>query len=459
MESREVLCLKPRTRVNDSEPIVDLEARGWKVIEVRDGADVQQALSRHPVKVGVVWCPQLAEGELVSLQQSLAQASGLDWVGVFGASAFEAEGLCEWVLACFFDHLRHPVEGDELDRTLRHALARASLRAHNQKTPQRGDDMGMVGQSPAMQRLRQQLRKVATTDAPVLLGGESGSGKELAAQAIHRSSRRAAQPFVAVNCGAIAPTLIQSELFGYERGAFTGATSAKPGLIEAAHRGTIFLDEIGDLPLELQTTLLRFLQEHTIQRLGSTRSTEVDVRVLAATHVDLSQAVSDGRFRQDLFYRLNVLPIVVPSLRERTQDIPLLAEHILCRCIAADPHRRVDGFTQQAMTALMTHTWPGNVRELCNRVQRALVMSEARLITPDDLGLSFKRGTPCLGLDAARTRAERDAIAETLSRVQSNLTQAARELGISRMTLYRLMDKHGLSGRPLPTEPQARSPR
>lgn len=458
MVAHEVLCLRRRTTVatDVAEFAAPLVARGWRVHEVHDAQGVRQVLARHAVAVGLLWCPTLDDDSLARLQVCLAQAPELEWVGAFDAGTVEQAGVCEWVLACFFDHLRHPADPEELDRTLRHALARARLRQRSVGVPHLVDEQGMVGQSPAMQQLRQQLRKVASTDAPVLLGGESGSGKELAARAIHNGSRRALQPFVAVNCGAIAPTLIQSELFGHERGAFTGATTAKPGLIEAAHHGTIFLDEIGDLPLDLQATLLRFLQEHTIQRLGSTRSIDVDVRVLAATHVDLGQAVSAGRFREDLFYRLNVLPVVVPSLRDRCVDIPLLAEHVLRRCSAADPLRRIDGFTQQAMTALMVHPWPGNVRELCNRVQRALVMTDARLITPEDLGLQAPEEAPGPGLDAARTQAERDLIAVTLGRLHSNVSQAARELGVSRMTLYRLMDKHGLSGRMPPLRPRSR---
>jgi len=233
-------------------------------------------------------------------------------------------------------------------------------------------------------------------------------------------------------------------LFGHERGSFTGATAGKQGLIESANGGTLFLDEIADLPIELQTNLLRFLQEHTIHRVGSTRSQPVDARVIAASHLDLSQAVAAGRFREDLFYRLNVLPIVVPSLRERLPDVPVLAQYFLQRCRGERHRRPVEGFSRQAIAAMMSHDWPGNVRELCNRVQRAVVMTEQRLITPADLMLAVTRDDAGIGLEAARTLAERDAISLTLGRVDRNITHAARELGISRMTLYRLMNKHGL---------------
>ena len=211
-----------------------------------------------------------------------------------------------------------------------------------------------------------------------------------------------------------------------------------------ANGGTIFLDEIGDLPRELQTNLLRFLQEKTINRVGATRTLQVDARVVAASHVDLAEAVSSGHFREDLFYRLNVLTLAVPALRERKGDVPMLAQHFYLRC-TADKKTRVEGFSKQAIAAMMAYDWPGNVRELFNRVQRAVVMTDRRMITPVDLGLAVEEGQINIGLDTARTIAERDAISITFNRVGRNVTHAARELGISRMTLYRLMEKHGIA--------------
>lgn len=444
MALRKILCVslgEPSSEVADH-----LRGAGWNVLPAADLVAAQRMQAHHSVQVGVLLLGDFSPEQLGPVEECLRLSPGVEWVGVFRAEALDSDVLRELVLNYFFDYHTQPLNWREFELTLGHALRRAQLRGRDDEYLQATGSMGMVGSSLAVTRLQQQIRKVATTEAPVLIGGESGSGKELAARAIHQCSRRAAGPFVAVNCGAIAPSLIHSELFGHERGSFTGATAGKLGLIESAGGGTIFLDEIADLPLELQTNLLRFLQERTIHRVGSTRSLQVDARVVAASHLDLSEAVAAGRFREDLFYRLNVLPIVVPSLRERMSDVMVLAQHFLQQCLADKHQRRVEGFSRQAIAAMMSHDWPGNVRELSNRVQRAVVMTDQRLITPADLGLAEPSGATGVGLEAVRTMAERDAITLTLGRVDRNITHAARELGISRMTLYRLMDKHGLGG-------------
>ncbi len=346
----------------------------------------------------------------------------------------------------FYDFHTLPADVGRLLPVLGHAYGMASMW---EKTPLRnetcpGEDE-MVGTSPPMQALFACLRKVAGVGAPVLITGESGTGKELSARAIHERSSRAEGPFIAVNCGALPANLVQSELFGHEKGAFTGASQRKIGRIESASGGTIFLDEIGDLPLEMQVNLLRFLQEGTIERVGATESIHVDVRVIAATHVNLEEAVSKGGFREDLYYRLHVLDIRMPALRERHEDIELLARFFF-RKFTTEKNPRVQGFSPDAMSAMNMHDWPGNVREMINRIRRAMVMCENHSITAADLGLKkidYAQGLATL--DEIRTEAEREAIKHTLKRTRNNLSRASHELGISRMTLYRLIQKCGLN--------------
>ena len=281
------------------------------------------------------------------------------------------------------------------------------------------------------------------TEAPVFIAGETGTGKELAAMAVHRQSRRHAQPFVAINCGAIPHNLVQSELFGYERGAFTGAQARKLGRIEMANGGTLFLDEIGDLPMESQASLLRFLQQGSIERLGGHEQIKIDVRIISATHHDLDSAIADGRFRADLYHRLCVLRLQQPPLRDRGGDIDKLAEYALQR-YSQEGRRSLKGFAPCARHALHTHPWPGNVRELINRVRQAVVMAEGRLITAADLHIDDGTGRPPPTLDEVRDAATRDAIERALQRNRGRLVDTARELGVSRVTLYRLMGRHGL---------------
>jgi two-component system response regulator HydG len=442
MSIRNILCLALDDEV--AGVAQQLQASGWTVAQAKDLVTAGRIQARQHFDVSLLVIGATLPVPERLLEDCVKASSGSEWVAVCGGQALESRGFRDLVLNWFFDHQILPLDWHDLALILEHAAQRAMLRTQHHAYLNAVDSLGMVGQGPAIKRLREQIRKVATTEAPVLIGGESGSGKELAARAIHQCSHRAAGPFIEVNCGAIAPSLIHSELFGHERGAFTGASALRHGLIEAANGGTIFLDEIGDLPLELQTNLLRFLQEKTINRVGAARSVPVDARVVAASHVDLVQAVAAGRFREDLFYRLNVLFIETPPLRRRMEDVPVLAEHFF-QCCVGQTTTRVKGFTRQALAALTAHTWPGNVRELYNRVQRAVVMTDQRLIGPTDLGLAEVDRPVGIGLDAVRNMAERDAICLTLTRVGRNVTHAARELGISRMTLYRLMDKYSIA--------------
>ena len=302
----------------------------------------------------------------------------------------------------------------------------------------------MLGASPQMQAIFAAIRKVATTDAPVLILGESGTGKEMAALAVHRRSARKDGPFVAINCGAIPEALLESELFGHEKGSFTGAHASRPGRIETAAGGTLFLDEIGELPPALQVKLLRFLQEQTIERVGGRKPISVDTRVIAATNLDLDKAKADGTFREDLFYRLAVVVIRLPALRERKEDIVLLAQAFLKRFARGNHQGRVK-FHPGAIRAMEQHVWPGNVRELENRVRRAVIMAEGSKVTAADLELgSADVSEKPRTLKDAREELERELLLAALRSHNGKISPAAAELGISRPTFYELMEKLGL---------------
>ncbi|MCG2585738.1 sigma-54 dependent transcriptional regulator [Massilia sp. TS11] len=375
---------------------------------------------------------------LPAWQSFLQQHWQACWLGLLPRATLDQAGWRRLVSEHLWDFHTSPADPARLAQALGHAHGWLSLHAPAPAPPAAA---GLLGDSAAMRTLRAAIGKVAAADAPVLIRGESGAGKELAAAAIHAASRRAGGPFVAVNCGAIAPGLIQSELFGHVRGAFTGAQRDKPGLIELAEGGTLFLDEIGEMPRELQANLLRFLQEGTVQRVGATRSQRVDVRVLAATHVDLDEAARQGSFRADLLFRLHVLGLAVPPLRARQDDVLLLAEAIFARHADERP-ARLRGFGEAARAALLGHDWPGNVRELINRVRRAMVMADGRWISPHDLGLAAPAPA---ALAPTRARAEAEAVRQCLAEAGGNISQAARLLGVSRMTLYRLLARHGIA--------------
>ncbi|MFN3682075.1 MAG: PEP-CTERM-box response regulator transcription factor [Nitrospira sp.] len=347
-----------------------------------------------------------------------------------------------------YDFIEKPVQLDVLKIMLQRAAYLADLERENrasQETAGNEEFEGLIGRSPFMQELIQTIKRIGPSDVSVLIVGESGTGKEVVARAIHRSSMRREQPFVAINCGAIPETLLESELFGHEKGAFTGATQQRKGRIEHAEGGTLFLDEIGDMPLPLQVKLLRFLQERQIQRLGGKEPISVDARIIAATHVDLEHAIHEGRFREDLYYRLCVVKIRMLPLRARPTDIPLLANMFLHR-LAAEYQKPLVGFTTDAMTILTSYHWPGNVRELENRIKRALVMAEGRYITPShlDLGQGDKPKESTLTLRKLRESQERDLVRLALEKANGNVSRAAAELGISRPTLYQMLERYGL---------------
>jgi two-component system NtrC family response regulator len=346
-----------------------------------------------------------------------------------------------------YDFLTKPVETEELKFLLKRCFHVAQLEREYREMQQllQGDAFeGLLGASQPMQSVFDMIRKVATTDVPVLILGESGTGKEMAARAIHQRSSRKNGPFVPINCSAIPETLLESELFGHEKGAFTGAHAQRKGRIETAGGGTLFLDEIGEIPLQLQVKLLRFLQEQRISRVGGREEIQIDTRVITATNADLKKAMGAGTFREDLFYRLAVVQILMPPLRERGGDIPLLAQSFLRRFAAQIPKEGM-AFDKEAVHAMALHPWPGNVRELENCVRRAVIMAEGKRLTTQDLGLAAATGGSLGTLKTAREAVERDIIQRVLRKHSGKITPAAAELGISRPTLYELMDKLGIT--------------
>ncbi|MFN8652011.1 MAG: sigma-54 dependent transcriptional regulator [Gemmatimonadales bacterium] len=363
-----------------------------------------------------------------------------------------------------FQFLEKPLSPEAVLVTLKAAVELGRTRSQNRALRQALESRDeMVGESAPLKQVRQLIGQVAPTDARVLITGESGTGKELVASAIHRASRRAKEPFVTVNCAAIPRELVESEMFGHERGAFTGATERRLGRFELADKGTLFLDEIGDLNLEAQAKLLRTLETGVLQRLGAEQPTKVDVRVVAATNRRLDQAVTQGGFREDLFFRLNIFPIQLPPLRERLEDLPLLVAHLAHRARPRQPQRYAD----DAMAALRQYPWPGNIRELANLVERLAILG-SETITRDDVAMMLPgagaRGVPApaprtdalprasandpsLALTELLDRYERDLISDALTRAEGNVAEAARVLQTDRANLYRRMKRLGLAAR------------
>lgn len=348
-----------------------------------------------------------------------------------------------------YDFYAKPFEPEVLTLTVERAFRLYELQRDHRRLQERSAQTalgGLITSDPEMLRLARMVEKVAATSATVMVLGESGTGKELMARAIHDQSARRDAPFVAINCAAIPDTLLESELFGFEKGAFTGAIRQSTGKIEAAHRGTLFLDEIGDLPLALQAKLLRFLQERTIERLGGRQRIAVDVRVICATHQNLSALIAQQRFREDIYYRLAEIVFEIPPLRERPGDASLLA-HAFARRVAAEVHRAKVTLSADALAALEAHTWPGNVRELQNVIKRAVILADSNVIAAKDLGLACTAHSPeDLTLRRVREEAERRAVGRALARANGNLSKAAELLGVSRPTLYDLLDRFDLRG-------------
>jgi two-component system NtrC family response regulator len=346
-----------------------------------------------------------------------------------------------------YDFCTKPFEAGILAWTIERAFRVHDLQEENkrlQAAQQAPATAGLITRDPEMQRICRTIEKVAPASATVLLLGESGTGKELLARAVHNLSPRHANRFVAINCAAIPENLLESELFGYEKGAYTGAAKQTIGKVEMAHEGTLFLDEIGDLPVSLQAKLLRFLQERVIERVGGRREVPVDVRVVCATHQTLKEHIAAGRFREDLYYRLAEIVVDIPPLRARNGDAALLA-HSFVRQHAAQQRRPAMTLSAEAIDAIAAHPWPGNVRELENFIKRAVIMADSTTITADDIGLAVPDpDSVALNLRQVRDEAEKTAVISVLGRVNGNLSKAAELLGVSRPTLYDLMHRFGL---------------
>jgi two-component system NtrC family response regulator len=428
-----------------------LVKRGFEVVTATDGETALARVRAEPVDVILTdqKMPGLSGLELLEAARAITPEVAVVVVTAYGT----IEDAVAAIKGGATDYLTKPLNLDELLHRLGQVRDRLHLLHENRELREalreRHRVEGVIGESGVMQEALSLVRRVAPSDATVLVRGESGTGKELIAKAIHHASRRAEGPLVRVNCAALPETLLESELFGHEKGAFTGAVATRRGRFEAAHGGSLFLDEIGDLPLHLQVKLLRVLQEREIERVGSSRPIPVDVRLLAATHRDLERLVREGRFRDDLYYRINVVTVTVPPLRERREDIPLLLEHFLQKFARANA-RAIRGLTREARDALLRYDYPGNVRELENLVERAVVLTRDDVIGLGDLPLSARASeAESAGettLPAAVEGLERRMIREALGRADGVQTRAADLLGISERVLRYKLRKYGLGG-------------
>ena len=445
---------KPTLLVVEDDPGLQKQIR-WSL----DGYDVQLAADRETalnqirrfepsvvlLDLGLPPFPDSAEEGLASLQQILSIAPSTKIIVVTGNQ--DRVNAVKAISLGAYDFYHKPFDPQILDMIIARAFRVHGLEQENRALQQQrpGEVMhGIITSAPSMVQVCRTVEKVAPSDATVLLLGDSGTGKELLARALHQLSNRAGERFVAINCAAIPEALLESELFGYEKGAFTGAAKQTIGKIEYASKGTLFLDEIGDLPQPLQAKLLRFLQERVIERLGGRGEIPVDVRVIGATHQNLENLIRSGSFRQDLYYRLSEISVLIPPLRDRQGDAALLA-HAFLEKFSAQQNRVLKGFTADAIETIETYPWPGNVREMENVIKRAVIMAEGAQITAHDLGLNTSNTeSEPLNLRQVREEADRRAVIRALGRTNGNIVQAAELLGVSRPTLYDLINRCGL---------------
>jgi DNA-binding NtrC family response regulator len=419
---------------------------GWQLKNITDLSMLELNSLQRRQLVCIFWFDETSINN-TSFFESCSSLDNFEWIALTQQTFLNNVEHRHLLASNFFDYHTFPLDNNRLIFSLGHALGMAHLKQTLYPSVPCGEFNieEMVGRNTVMKKLFRDIYKAAPVNIPVLISGESGTGKELIAKAIHLRSSREKNELIIVNCGALPSNLIQSELFGHEKGAFTGANCRKIGRIESADNGTLFLDEIGDLPLDLQVNLLRFLQEGTIDRLGGTKTIQVDVRVIAASNINLREAVKSGKFREDLYYRLHVLNIHSPALRDRDDDILLLADYYFRR-FQPQLNKQVIGFSKSSLKALSTYSWPGNVRELSNRVKGALTMCEGEHIYPKDLCLpdlpQCKSTLFDSSLNDVREIAERDAINHRMKAFNNNVSQVAKNLKVSRVTLYRLLKKY-----------------
>jgi len=423
-------------------------ASDYEVFTSSDEADAQQIFeAQKPPVVILDLClnPKLPEdlGGMRLLEQFVTLEPSTRIIVITGNN--EESSALNAVRLGAFDYYSKPIRLEEIKIIIQRAFHTHKLHKRLQQScPKAGEGFhGIIGKSAGMQEIYRFIERVALSDISVLICGESGTGKELVAQAIHKQSQRKNNPFVVVNCGAIPETLLESELFGHEKGAFTGAYAQKKGKFELAHTGSLFLDEIGELVPALQVKLLRFLQDRKIERVGGTQSLELDVRIIAATNRDLRKDMENHVFREDLYYRLKVVPLDLPPLRERREDIVPLAQYFLQR-YCQEQHKSPKILSPEAEGALLMHPWPGNVRELENLIGRAVVLSPHAVLKPSDLGFSLDCLPTDVNLKFAKQSNEIDFVKKALSKNKGVLSRAARDLGISRVNLYDLIDKYNI---------------
>jgi len=425
------------------------QLKNWNVIEVNTMIAMTNAIETFNVSVCIVTQTDIFEGKhKANLEELITRYPCIEWVAIITSKLLHLSSVRSFIRDYFYDYHRLPIGLARLSASLGHAYGMANLKVDNNSHNTISPLLQIIGASEWVNEVSLFLGKVASSEASVLVTGESGTGKELIAKTIHSLSDRTDKPFVAINCGAIPAHLIQSELFGHERGAFTGAHKLKIGRIEAANHGTLFLDEIGDLPLPLQVNFLRVLQEGKIERVGGNESILLDIRVISATNINLENAIVEGKFRQDLYYRLNVLNVGIPPLRDRQGDAKLLANHFL-KQFTSHQHRSITGFKKSAEVMIASYSWPGNIRELINRVKRAVILCDSSRISLQDLGFEAgdEQNKSTMTLACAREQADKSIISLSLTCTDHNISAASRLLDISRLSLYRLMNKYALEAK------------